>query len=136
MKKFLFVLGFLLIVNNISASANTSSIIGGDTLVTPVFNNKDIMFCLYNEGDVDYMIYMTQYCGNESYRTGYIATVRPNQMIMLPNNASYRIYASYNTYREFTEVETVKKRFNQWWLIIFVGLIIFIVIIKILKVIT
>jgi len=118
--------------------------LAGDHVVTPQNHYHDQWFCLYNDGGTEYMIYMYNYTGNfemqfinctHKYNDAFIGSIRPNQMIMLNKNASYRIYASYNTYRELTNVETVKKRFNQWWLIIFVGIILLIVIVKVYKVI-
>lgn len=120
------------------------NILAGDHVITPQNHYHDQWFCLYNDGNTEYMIYMYNYTGNfemqfincsHKYNDAFIGSIRPSQMIMLNKNASYRIYASYNTYREFTDVETVKKRFNQWWLIIVVGIILLIVIIKVYKVI-
>jgi len=120
------------------------NILAGDRVITPQNHYHDQWFCLYNDGDTEYMIYMYNYTGNfemqfincsHKYNDGFIGSIRSNQMIMLNKNASYRIYASYNTYREFTDVETVKKRFNQWWLIVIVAIMIIVIMIKVYKVI-
>ncbi|MGB9497589.1 MAG: hypothetical protein ACKVE3_06960 [Dissulfuribacterales bacterium] len=120
-------------------------LLGGDDLITPQYHYCDEYFILYNHGNVKYMVYMDNYTGchkkqfanniTKSYNDGFIGVIEPNQMIMLNNNATYRIYASYNTYRDLSDVETVKNRFNQWWLIIIIGIIVLAVIIKVLKVI-
>jgi len=138
--------GDVIVQSNTTTEATLPiNVLAGDHVITPQNHYHDQWFCLYNGGDTEYMIYMYNYTGNfemqfincsHKYNDGFIGSIRPSQMIMLNKNASYRIYASYNTYREFTDVETVKKRFNQWWLIIFVGIIILIVIIKVYKVIT
>lgn len=110
--------------------------IGGFPTITPHYHYWDNYFSLYNDGRVTYMIYVYNYTGVKtvnitgegikSYTNSFIGTVEPDQCIMLQNNASYYIYADYQDIRELESVEMVKERFNQWWMILLMVLILLI----------
>ena len=143
----LLIIGFLLIsISSASASVNynTTNVItneqpvcvGGTNVVTVEAHYIDQWFSLYNQGSVTYMVYVYDYTGlHEPYHEAFIGAIEPGQMAMLNGNASYRIYASYDHIRDLGDVEVVKQKFNQWWLIIIIGLVILMVGVKVYKVI-
>lgn len=107
-------------------------IIGGSDYVTPHLHYWDNWFSLYNAGGVSYQVYMSDYDGvhPDNYTNSFIGIVNPNQVITLTSNASYKIYAVPDNIQGVT-VETIEKRFNQYWLI---GVLIIIMLIVILKI--
>lgn len=125
-------------VTNVIAEGLQPNCVGGNNVITPHNHYWDSWFALHNEGYISYQIYMYDYVGEhpDKYTDAFIGSINPNQMIMLNNNASYRIYASYNEIRDITDVETVKKKFNQWWLIIVIFVVLLIGFVKVWKVIT
>ena len=148
MKKLL-IIGLLLLISISAASAtvnyNTTNVItneepscvGGTNVVTVEAHYIDQWFSLYNQGSVTYMVYVYDYSGlhDSPYHESFIGAIEPNQMAMLNGNASYRIYASYDHIRDLGDVEVVKQKFNQWWLILVIGLVILMFGAKIYKVI-
>ena len=148
MKKLL-IIGLFLLISISSASAavnyNTTNVItneqpvcvGGTNVVTVEAHYIDQWFSLYNQGSVTYMVYVYDYAGphDSPYHESFIGAIEPGQMAMLNGNASYRIYASYDHIRDLGDVEVVKQKFNQWWLILVIGLVILMFGAKIYKVI-
>ena len=148
MKKLL-IIGLFLLISISSASAsvnyNTTNVItteqptcvGGTNVVTVEAHYIDQWFSLYNQGSVTYMVYVYGYSGSHDspYHESFIGAIEPNQMAMLNGNASYRIYASYDHIRDLGDVEVVKQKFNQWWLILVIVLVILMIGVKVYKVI-
>ena len=147
MKKLLIIFGLLLLISPIDASVNynTTNVItneepvciGGTNVVTVEAHYIDQWFSLYNQGSVTYMVYVYDYSGSHDspYHEAFVGAIEPDQMAMLNGNASYRIYASYDHIRDLTDVDTMKHKFNQWWLIIVIALVILMVGVKVYKVI-
>ena len=147
MKRLIIIFGLLLMISPIDASVNynTTNVItneqptcvGGTNVVTVEAHYIDQWFSLYNQGSVTYMVYVYDYVGphDSPYHEAFIGAIEPNQMAMLNGNASYRIYASYDHIRDLTDVDTMKHKFNQWWLIIVIALVILMVGVKVYKVI-
>ena len=148
MKKLL-IIGLFLLISISSASAavnyNTTNVItneaptcvGGTNVVTVEAHYIDQWFSLYNQGSVTYMVYVYDYVGDHDspYHEAFIGAIEPGQMAMLNGNASYRIYASYDHIRDLGDVNIVKQKFNQWWLIIVIALVIIMIGVKVYKVI-
>ena len=103
-------------------------IVGGTNVVTLHPHYVDHWFALYNEGTVSYQVYAYDYAGihDPPYMSSFIGTIEPNQMGVLNNNASYYLYASYDDIQDIGDIEVIEKRFNQYWFIIVVGLILII----------
>lgn len=101
-------------------------IVGGSNVVTLHPHYVDHWFSLYNDGSLSYQVYAYDYVGvhEPSYQTAYIGTIEPNQIGVLNNNASYYLYADYDDIQDIGDVEVLEKKFNQYWFIIVVGLII------------
>ena len=145
----LIIIGLFLLIAISSASAsvnyNTTNVItneqpvcvGGTNVVTVEAHYIDQWFSLYNQGSVTYMVYVYDYVGphDSPYHEAFIGAIEPGQMAMLNGNASYRIYASYDHIRDLTDVDTMKHKFNQWWLILVIALVIMMVGVKVYKVI-
>ena len=147
MKRLIIIFGLLLLISPIDAAVNYNttnvitneepSCVGGTNVVTVEAHYIDQWFSLYNQGSVTYMVYVYDYVGDHDlpYHESFIGAIEPGQMAMLNGNASYRIYASYDRLRDLGDVEVVKQKFNQWWLIIIIGLVILMVGVKVYKVI-
>jgi hypothetical protein len=140
MKKIIFILLILLVFVNTGVCAEnfttniiteiSPNIVGGDNLVMPHFHYYDSWFSVENAGYISYHIYQYNYTGShKNYTDSFIAVLNPNQIVMLNNNASYKFYASYDEIQDYTDVEKVKSTFNRWWIYIFIGVILFSVII-------
>ena len=139
MKTIIILIG-LLIISMGNASAvdyhNTTNIIGdglapetvgGINVITLHPHYIDSWFSLYNDGHVTYQVYAYNYIGNHTppYTTGVIMSIEPEQTGILNNNASYYLYADYDPISDLKDVEKIKDKFNQWWVLIFIGGIIF-----------
>ena len=147
MKRLIIIFGLLLLISPIDAAVNYNttnvitneepSCVGGTNVVTVEAHYIDQWFSLYNQGSVTYMVYVYNYVGthNSPYHEAFIGAIEPGQMAMLNGNASYRIYASYDHIRDLGDVEVVKQKFNQWWLILVIALVILMVGVKVYKVI-
>ena len=147
MKQLIIIFGLLLLISPIDAAVNYNttnvitneepSCVGGTNVVTVEAHYIDQWFSLYNQGSVTYMVYVYDYSGSHDspYHESFIGAIEPNQMAMLNGNASYRIYASYDHIRDLTDVDTMKHKFNQWWLILVIALVILMFGAKIYKVI-
>ena len=144
----LLIIGFLLIsISSVSATVNynTTNVItneaptcvGGTNVITVQAHYYDQWFSLYNQGTVTYMVYVYDYVGprDPPYHESFIGAIEPGQMGVLAGNASYRIYASYDRVRDLTDVGVMKHKFNQWWLILVIALVILMIGVKIYKVI-
>ena len=147
MKRLIIIFGLLLLISPIDAAVNynTTNVItneqpvcvGGTNVVTVEAHYIDQWFSLYNQGSVTYMVYVYNYSGSHDspYHESFVGAIEPGQMAMLNGNASYRIYASYDHVRDLGDVEVVKQKFNQWWLILVIALVILMFGAKIYKVI-
>ncbi len=144
----IFILIGLLILSTGNACAanlyNTTNIIGdglipetvgGTNVITLHPHYVDSWFSLYNDGHVTYHVYAYDYIGNHTppYMTGFIMAINPKEIGVLNNNASYYLYADYDSISDLTDVEKIKDKFNQWWILIFVVGIILTGIIILLK---
>jgi hypothetical protein len=111
------------IVQEISAET-----VGGTNVITLHPHYVDHWFSLYNEGSVSYQVYAYDYVGvhDPPYTSSFIGTIEPGQMGVLNNNASYYLYASYDGIQDIGDIEVLEKKFNQYWFIIIVGLILLI----------
>lgn len=107
-------------------------IVGGSNVVTLHPHYVDHWFSVYNNGHVTYQIYAYNYIGihDPPYLAAFIGAIEPGQMGVLNNNASYKIYATSPPLSEIT-VEKIEKRFNQYW---FIGILIIIILIVIIKI--
>ena len=147
MIKIIILMGLLIIsASNVSATNiyNTTNIIGdglvaetvgGINVITLHPHYVDSWFSLYNDGHVTYQVYAYNYIGNHTppYTSGFIMSIEPEQTGILNNNASYYLYADYDSISDLKDVEKIKDKFNQWWILIFVGGIILTGIIILLK---
>lgn len=136
--KLLHILVLLTLVSTVSATGdiNTTNVIdissledvGGTDYIVPHQHYWDSWFSVYNDGSVSYSIYMYQYSGNhpDNYTNAFIGIVRPNEVITLNSNASYRFYADYDDIQDFGDIEMIEKKFNQYWLILIIGLVVLI----------
>ena len=109
----------LLLISQVSAYDLT-----GDNLIEPRYYEGNLL--IFNEGYIPYSIFSNG---------TYIGTINNNQGMYVNETLDYQLYASYNEIRDITDVEVVKKKFNQWWLLIVVIVILLIAIYKIYKVI-
>ena len=108
-----------------------AKVIGGNDLITPKPQFNDTFFIISNEGTTDFIIYMYNYTGNMlvenlNYTNSIIAYIEPGEYTIVPRDAQYSLYGSYNEIRDITDVEVVKKKFNQWWLIIIIVVVLLI----------
>lgn len=99
--------------------------VGGTNVVSLHPHYVDHWFSVYNEGSVSYQVYAYDYVGihDPPYMAAFIGTIEPGQMGVLNNNASYYLYASYDDIQDIGDIEVLEKKFNQYWFIIIVGLI-------------
>jgi len=102
--------------------------IGGTDYIVPHQHYWDSWFAVYNDGRVSYNVYMYQYDGShpDNYTNTFIGILRSDEVITLNSNASYRFYADYDDIQDIGDIEVLEKRFNQYWFIIVVSLIIII----------
>jgi hypothetical protein len=111
MKKIIFTLLILIVFVNTGVCAEnfttniiteiSPNIVGGDNLVMPHFHYYDSWFSVENVGYISYYIYQYNYTGShKNYTDSFIAVLNP-----------------------------VKDKFNTWWIYIFIGVILFSVII-------
>lgn len=96
----------------------------GDDLIEPRYYEGNLL--IFNEGYIPYSIFSNG---------TYVGTINNNQGMYVNETLDYQLYASYNEIRDITNVEVVKKKFNQWWLIIVIGIFLLIAVVKIYKVI-
>jgi len=96
----------------------------GDNLIEPRYYEGNLL--IFNEGYIPYSIFSNG---------TYIGTINNNQGMYVNETLDYQLYASYNEIRDVTDVEVVKKKFNQWWLLLVVIGILLVAIIKVYKVI-
>ena len=103
-------------------------IVGGTNVVTLHPHYVDHWFSLYNDGSVSYQVYAYDYAGvhDPPYMASFIGTIEPNQIGVLNNNASYYLYADYDDIQDIGDIAAIEKRFNQYWLIIVICLILII----------
>lgn len=116
MIKYLFL---LLLVSSVSAYELT-----GDKLIEPRYYEGNLL--IFNEGYIPYSVFSNN---------TYVGTINNNQGMYVNETLNYQLYASYNEIRGITDVEVVKKKFNQWWLIIVIGVFLLIAMVKVYKVI-
>lgn len=146
MIKIIFMLLILAIAGNVSAAADITNItnivgdpcpqnVGGTNVVTLHPHYVDQWFSVYNDGHVTYLVYAYDYVGvhDPLYKSSFIGAIEPGQMGVLNNNASYYLYADYDHISDLTNTEKIKDKFNIWWIIIFVGAIIFVAVVIIIK---
>ena len=110
----------LLLIQCVSAYELT-----GENLIEPRYYEGNTL--IFNDGDIAYSIYSNG---------TYLGTIEPNQGMYVNETFNYSLYATYDHVRDLGDVEVVKQKFNEWWLIIIVGLVILMIGIKIYKVIT
>ena len=96
----------------------------GENLIEPRYWEGNTL--IYNDGDVPYSIYSNGY---------YLGTINPDQGMYVNKTLDYSLYASYDHVRDLGDVDVVKQKFNQWWLIIVIALVIIMFGAKIYKVI-
>jgi len=103
-------------------------IVGGTNVVTLHPHYVDHWFSLYNDGSVSYQVYAYDYVGvhDPPYKAAFIGTIEPGQMGVLNNNASYYLYADYDDIQDLGDIEVLEKKFNQYWFILIVSLILII----------
>ncbi len=120
---------------NIIGDGLAPETVGGTNVITLHPHYVDSWFSLYNDGHVTYQVYAYDYIGNHTppYTSGFIGAIEPEQMGVLNNNASYYLYADYDSISDLKDTEKLKDKFNQWWILIFVGGLIIIGIVTIIK---
>ena len=139
MKKILYTLLFAMCFVGSATAAdyiNTTNIydistcedIGGTDYIIPHQHYWDSWFGVYNDGNIKYMVYQYNYVGGhpDPYLTSFVGILAPNEVITLCSNASYRFYADYDDIQDLGSVETIERKFNQYWFIVIVGLILLI----------
>ena len=109
----------LLLIQCVSAYELT-----GENLIEPRYWEGNTL--IFNDGDVSYSIYSNGY---------YLGTIEPDQGMYINETLDYSLYASYSHIRDLGDVEVVKQKFNQWWLILVIALVILMVGVKVYKVI-
>ena len=109
--------------------------VGGTNVITLHPHYIDLWFSLYNGGHVTYQVYAYNYIGSHTppYTTGFIMSIEPEQTGVLNNNASYYLYADYDSISDLKDIEKIKDKFNQWWILIFIVAIIITGIVLIVK---
>lgn len=144
-KNIMLLLIIFVFVSNASAADifNTTNIIGapcpeivgGSNVITLHPHYVDHWFSVYNDGHVTYQVYAYDYIGihDPPYMAAFIGAIEPKQMGVLNNNASYYLYADYDYICDLTDTDLIKYRFNQWWIFIFVGGIVIIIFVLIIK---
>ena len=112
-------IAILLLIQCVSAYELT-----GENLIEPRYWEGNTL--IYNDGDVAYSIYSNG---------TYLGTIEPDQGMYVNKTLDYSLYASYSHIRDLTDVDTMKHKFNQWWLILVIALVIIMFGAKIYKVI-
>lgn len=110
-------------------------ICGGTNVITLHPHYIDNWFSVYNDGHVTYQVYAYDYVGmhDPPYMAAFIGAIEPGQMGVLNNNASYYLYADYDRISDLTDSEKIKDKFNSWWIFVFIGAIVAILFVLILK---
>lgn len=139
MRKIIIIFILLISINSVSAADITNitnigicpEIVGGTNVISFHPHYVDNWFSVYNNGYVTYQIYAYNYTGihDPLYTNSFIGAIEPNQIGILNNNASYYFYADYDNIQDYTDVEKVKDKFNIWWIYIFIGTILFSIIV-------
>jgi hypothetical protein len=112
--------------------------VGGTNVISLHPHYVDGWFSIYNEGTVTYMVYAYDYVGphDPPYQESFIGAVEPGQMGVLNNNASYYIYADYNSLRDLGDPDIVIDKIQSWWYVIIYLLLIIVTAMAVWKVIT
>ena len=133
MKKIIYILIIFAFISSASAAdiTNITNImdapcpetVGGTNVVTLHPHYVDNWFSVYNNGHVTYQVYAYDYVGihDPPYMPAFIGAIEPEQMGVLNNNASYYLYADYDSISDLKSAEKLKDKFNQWWLLILIG---------------
>lgn len=111
--------------------------VGGTNVISLHPHYVDGWFSVYNEGTVTYMVYAYDYVGlhDPPYHESFIGAIEPGQMGVLNNNASYYIYADYNSIRDFGDPDIVIDKIQNWWYVIIYLILIIVTIFGVWKVI-
>ena len=145
MKKIIIVLLLFACVGSASAADITNitnivgapcpEIVGGTNVITLHPHYVDNWFSIYNDGHVTYQVYAYDYVGTHDppYRASFIGAIEHGQMGVLNNNASYYLYADYDRISDLTNTEKIKDKFNSWWIFIFIGAIVIVIVVLIIK---
>ena len=104
--KLIILLFILLCINNVSANSTD--------IITP-YHGYEGNLLITNEGTLIYNIF--------SFDGDYVGTIKPSESIYINNSYDYCIYGNYDEFRDLTDVNKIKSKFNQWWLIIFIAAI-------------
>lgn len=113
-KHIVLTLFIIFFINNVCAETNTIEV--GNDIVQPRTDQGNLV--IYNEGYISYNIFVEN--GN------YTGTIKHNQGIYLNETLNYNMYASYDEWRSLANLDIVEEKFNQWWIVIIVGIIILI----------
>ena len=114
----------LLIVLLLFTSMTSAYELTGENLIEPRYWEGNTL--IYNDGAVTYNVYSNGY---------YLGTIEPDQGMYVNKTLDYSLYASYSHIRDLGDVEVVKQKFNQWWLILVIALVILMIGVKVYKVI-
>ena len=106
---------FVFAVLFLSVSSVSAFIEVGEDTVQYCDKLCDDNLFVYNEGSVPYHIF------ND---VKYLGSINPGQGMPLDETNDYRIYAGYNSFRDFENPGFVEEKFNQWWAVIFILLLI------------
>lgn len=100
--------------------------VGGKNVITPHMHYWDSWFSFYNEDSITYHVYLYNYTGLhlDNYTDSFIGVVHPGEVMMLNENASYRIFAEYPDSIRLESLEEVKQGVNQYWVIVVVIIVI------------
>ena len=104
--KLIILLGILLCINIVSANSTD--------VITP-YHGYEGNILISNEGTLIYNIFSADGI--------YVGTIKPTESIYINNSYNYCIYANYDEFRDLTDVNKIKSKFNQWWLILFICII-------------
>ena len=114
----------LLVILLLFTSMASAYELTGENLIEPRYYEGNTL--IYNDGDIAYSIYSNGM---------YLGTIESDQGMYVNETLDYSLYASYSHIRDLTDVDTMKHKFNQWWLIIVIALVILMVGVKVYKVI-
>lgn len=99
--------------------------VGGKDVITPHTHYWDSWFSFYNEDCITYQVYMYDYTGIHlnNYTDSFVGVVRPGEVMLMNENASYYIYAEYPDIKGLESVDDVREGVNRYWVIAVVALI-------------
>ena len=135
MKRLLFLLLFMIVgINPYLSLIQPAMALNSTNIITPLQYQGNLLIC--NDGDINYNVYANGIWNGTFVNNVYLGTIKPNQGMYVNETLDYSLYATYDHVRDLGDVDVVKQKFNEWWLIIVIALVILMIGVKIYKVIT